>query len=88
MTKKFAVITVCLNTEEKIAQTLASVLEQSCVDFEYLIKDGGSKDCTLKIAESFAAAFSQKGIVYRVISCADQGIYDAMNQAAKEVQGK
>lgn len=86
--KKFAIITVCFNAEKEIADTIASILHQSCTDFEYLIKDGGSSDRTLRLAESFAPAFAEKGIPYRILSQPDRGIYDAMNQALSEVQGQ
>ena len=86
--KKFAIITVCLNVENTIEDTITSILEQTCIDFEFIIKDGGSTDNTISIAEAFAPAFAQKGIPYRIISQPDQGIYDAMNQAASEVQGE
>lgn len=86
--KKFAVITVCLNMESEIDATIVSVLNQTCTDFEYIIKDGGSKDKTVAIAESYASAFSEKGIPFRVLSCPDKGVYDAMNQAVQEVQGQ
>lgn len=86
--KKFAIITVCLNVENEIEETITSILNQTYTDFEYIIKDGISRDRTLSIAESFAPAFAKKGIPYRIISQPDQGIYDAMNQAVREVQGE
>lgn len=86
--KKFAVITVCFNAEKEISDTIASILNQTCTDFEYLIKDGVSADRTVSLAESFAPAFAEKGIPYRILSQPDHGIYDAMNQALSEVQGQ
>lgn len=85
---KFSIITICLNIEDEIAHTITSVLNQTCTDYEYIIKDGLSQDQTVNIAESFAPAFAEKGISYRVISEADRGIYDAMNQAVHEAQGE
>lgn len=84
---KFSVITICLNMEEEIRNTITSVLDQTFTDFEYLVKDGGSKDSTIAIAESLAPAFSEKNVPYRIISSADSGIYDAMNQAVCEARG-
>lgn len=86
--KLFSVITVCLNTENVIGDTIRSVLEQDCNDFEYLIKDGGSGDRTLEIAESFRTAFEKRGISFRVLSCPDTGVYDGMNQAVAESRGQ
>lgn len=86
--KKFAIITVCLNVENLISDTISSILNQTNTDFEYLIKDGGSRDATTNIAESFIPAFAERGIPYRILSRPDQGIYDAMNQAVREVRGE
>lgn len=86
--KRFTVITICLNMEQEIEETIQSVLDQDWDDFEYLIKDGGSKDRTLEIARSFSADFEKRGIPYRIISQPDSGIYDAMNQAVQESQGE
>lgn len=86
--RKFSIITVCLNVENTIEDTIRSVLEQTCTDYEYIIKDGVSSDQTVQIAKSFIPAFAEKGVSYRIISQPDGGIYDAMNQAAQEVQGE
>lgn len=86
--KKFSIITVCLNAEQEIGNTIQSVLNQTCSDFEYLIKDGGSTDRTISIAESFAPAFAEKGIPFWILIQPDTGIYDAMNQSISETHGK
>lgn len=83
----FSIITICLNAEIEIGNTIASVINQTCTDYEYLIKDGVSRDQTVSIAESFVPAFAEKGVSYRIISQSDSGIYDAMNQAVCEAQG-
>lgn len=85
---KFTIITVCLNIEDQIGDTITSVLNQTCTEYEYLIKDGVSNDRTVRIAESFALEFAEKGIPFRIISRPDSGIYDAMNQAIREAQGE
>lgn len=77
-----------MNTADVIGDTIRSVLEQDCSDFEYLIKDGGSVDRTLEIAESYRPAFEKRGISFRVLSCPDAGVYDAMNQAVAECRGQ
>lgn len=86
--KLFTIITVCLNTQDCIRETIQSVLDQTTTNFEYIIKDGISSDDTVKIAQSFSAAFAERGISYRIISRKDNGIYDAMNQAIEEAQGQ
>lgn len=85
---KFTIITICLNNEEEIGSTITSVLEQTCTDYEYIIKDGVSGDETVCIAESFEPTFTRKGIPFRIISCPDSSIYDAMNQAICEAKGE
>lgn len=86
--KLFSIITVCLNAEDIIENTILSVLSQSCDNFEYIIQDGGSRDKTLKIAESFSSAFADKGIPFKIVSQKDSGIYDAMNKATDKAQGE
>lgn len=76
---KFSIITVSLNAEDLIADTIQSVLNQTFTDFEIVVKDGLSKDDTLNRIP--------KDDRIRVISCADKGIYQAMNQGIKEAKG-
>ena len=85
---EFSIITVCLNAENCIRETIQSVLNQTSTNFEYIIKDGLSSDKTVNIAQSFTDAFAQRGISYRIISRKDSGIYDAMNQAVQETKGE
>lgn len=85
---RFTVITICMNEERNIDATIRSVLAQTYIGYEYIIKDGHSKDRTVEIAQSYASAFAEKGIPYRIISQSDQGIYDAMNQAVQEAHGE
>ncbi len=90
MNKKplISVITVCFNAEKDIEFTIKSILDQDYADFEYLIKDGGSADSTLEIVRKYAGCFEDRNISYRIISESDDGIYDAMNQAAKHAEGE
>ena len=76
----FSIITVSLNAEKLIGDTLKSALSQTFTDFEIIVKDGGSKDNTL--------ACIPKDSKIRVISIPDKGIYEGMNQAIKEAKGK
>lgn len=84
----FSIITVCLNAENCIRDTIQSVLNQTTTNFEYIIKDGMSTDATIRIAQSFTAAFAERGISYQIISRKDSGIFDAMNQAIQEARGE
>lgn len=81
MDLKISVITVCYNSAETIEQTICSVLDQSYVNVEYLIIDGGSCDGTVDIIRKY-----EDRIAYWV-SEPDQGIYDAMNKGIAEATG-
>ena len=70
----FTIITVVLNQEKYLDQTIRSVLRQKCKDFEYIIIDGGSKDKTIKIIKKYSNKISYW------ISQKDKGIYHAFNK--------
>ena len=46
---KISIITVCLNSENTIADTINSVNSQTYKSIEHIFIDGGSTDQTLKI---------------------------------------
>lgn len=76
------VITVVLNSENYIKQTILSVLEQTYEEIEYIIIDGQSIDNTLNIINQFNSS------VIKLISEKDNGIYDAMNKAIRLANGE
>lgn len=76
----FSIITVSLNAEALIADTVNSTLSQTFTDFEIIVKDGGSKDGTLNNIP--------KDERVRIIEKPDKGIYEGMNQAIREAKGK
>lgn len=78
----FSIITVCFNSEETIKLTLDSVYNQNCEDYEHLIIDGKSTDSTVCIVQSY------KSRKIRLISEADNGIYDAMNKGLSIARGQ
>lgn len=78
-----SIITVCLNSQETIAKTIESVVNQSCQNFEYIIIDGTSTDNTLNIIKKY-----QEKYPIKLISEPDSGIYDAMNKGVKIADGK
>ena len=87
---KISIITTTFNSEKTIRDTLDSVLIQNYHNYELIIKDGGSKDNTLEICESYKekfARFSHKGATYRIISAPDSNLYDAMNQGISMATG-
>ena len=75
------ITTVTLNSEKTIRRAIESVLNQTYSHIEYIIKDGGSMDATISIAESYKEAFKKKGYGYVIVSTKDTGMYDALNQA-------
>ena len=79
-----SIITASYNSSATIRDTLESVLRQSYTDFEYIIKDGGSKDNTLEIVQEYAPLFGDR---LKVISEPDGGIYDAMNKGLEAITG-
>lgn len=68
------VITVVLNGEKHLEETIKSVINQTYDNVEYIIIDGGSTDGTLDIIKKY-----EDKIDYWV-SEPDRGIYDAMNK--------
>lgn len=84
---RFTVVTVVFNAEKVIQKTIDSVLNQEYMPYEYLIFDGCSTDCSMEIVRRYAAAFEAKGVVYRVVSEKDTGIYNAMNKGVRAATG-
>jgi glycosyltransferase involved in cell wall biosynthesis len=68
------IITVVLNNEKFIEETINSIINQKYTNVEYIIIDGGSTDNTLNIIKKY-----QDNIDY-IISENDHGLYDAMNK--------
>lgn len=73
---KISIITATYNSAATVRDTIESVLRQTYSDYEYIIKDGGSKDDTLSICREYEPKF---GGSMKIISAPDKGIYDAMN---------
>ena len=86
---KFSIITPCLNSEKYIKETMLSVLNQTAVineivELDYILIDGGSKDNTLKIINSFTP---KKNVSIKVISEKDNGMYEALSKGLKVSTG-
>ena len=84
---KISVVTVCLNAEDSIKETIESVLEQTYELFEYVIIDGQSTDRTLDIIDEYKKDFERKNISFSVYSEKDTGVYNAMNKAVNRCRG-
>ena len=77
-----SVVTVVLNSERYIEETIKSIINQTYDNVEYVIIDGGSTDGTINIIRKY-----EDKIDYW-ISETDEGIYDAMNKAIDTVRGE
>lgn len=82
MSPLFSIITVTYNAAETLPATLASVKEQSCKLYEYIVMDGVSKDNTVQLATDANIPNA------RIISSPDKGLYDAMNKAIDIATGE
>ncbi|MBR5897867.1 MAG: glycosyltransferase [Muribaculaceae bacterium] len=78
----FSIITVTYNAAATLPPTLASVKEQTCQLFEYIIMDGASKDNTVALATDAQINGA------RIFSEPDKGLYDAMNKAIDKTTGE
>lgn len=78
----FSILVVCLNPGKKLKLTIDSILAQSCQDYEVIIKDGGSTDGSV---EQLRQELAEQ---VEIVTKADAGIYDAMNQAVALSRGK
>ncbi len=83
-----SIITASYNSSKTIEDTLISVLNQTYLEFEYIIIDGNSTDETLKIIEAYKPKFKEKKILFKVVSESDEGIYDAWNKGIMIAKGK
>lgn len=82
---RFSIITISFNSEKTIERTIKSVLSQSFKDYEYIIVDGGSKDCTLDIIRHYEPLFEGR---MKWKSEPDNGIYNAMNKGIERSCGE
>lgn len=79
---KLSIIIPTYNSQETIKACIDSILCQIYMDYEILIMDGVSQDCTLNIARSF----DDKRIT--IYSEKDKGVYDAMNKGILKSRGE
>ena len=77
---KISIITISFNANDTIEKTLKSVVGQSYKNIEHLIIDGGSKDNTIDICNSYTH-------ISKIISEPDKGVYDAFNKGLKLATG-
>ena len=76
---KFFFITICYNNKDGLKQTIASLKEQTYLNWNCLIIDGNSQDGT----QEYLANLDNPSIKF--ISERDRGIYDAMNKGIASI---
>jgi glycosyltransferase involved in cell wall biosynthesis len=77
-----SIITVVLNGQCHLEQTIKSVIDQTYENVEYIIIDGGSTDRTLDVIRKY------EGAIDYWVSEPDEGIYDAMNKGIGTASGE
>ena len=83
-----SITTVTYNSEETLARTIESVLNQTYDNIEYLIVDGLSGDRTVEVAQRYQEQFRERGFTYSIVSEPDQGMYDAINKGIRLSHGE
>ena len=78
---KISIITVTLNSEKTIRDTLNSISSQTYKNIEHIIVDGGSNDETLKILKRYPNKNK------KIYSYKNSGIYKAINHGIKKSNG-
>lgn len=76
------IITIVLNSEEYLEQTILSVLNQTYDNIAYIIIDGGSTDGTLDIIHKYESRLACW------VSEKDEGISDAFNKGIRDSSGQ
>ena len=78
---RISVITVCYNSVRSIRRCIDSVVNQTFLNVEHIIIDGGSTDGTMDVLSEFSEHISF------LASEPDSGIYNAMNKGLHHVTG-
>jgi len=78
---KISIITVVFNGEAFIKDCIASILNQSYENIEYIVIDGGSTDGTLNVVKHYEQQ------IEHFISEKDNGLYDAINKGINLATG-
>lgn len=81
MKPKISIITISFNSEKCLEAAIKSVVNQSYINKEFIVIDGGSKDGTLEIVKKY------RDQIDYFISEPDKGISDAFNKGIKAASG-
>lgn len=80
-----SVVIPIYNVEKYVKDCLTSVLEQEYRDFELILVDDGSKDGSMRIAESLLSGASD--MQYRIIRTENRGVSSARNTGLRAAVG-
>lgn len=78
---KLSIITINYNDASGLKKTINSVVQQTFIDLEYIVIDGGSTDGSIEIIEENAESINYW------ISEPDNGIYNALNKGILKSKG-
>lgn len=84
----FSIVTINYNDSIGLEKTMQSVLNQSFLDFEYLVIDGGSTDGSKTVIEKFVNNHPNASKITYWCSEKDGGIYPAMNKGINLAKGQ
>ena len=84
----FGIIVVSLNPGDKLVETIDSIRKQTFTDYQVLVKDGGSKDDSLKELQNYLEINEAMKERVQIVEERDKSIYDGMNQAAGKAAGE
>ena len=86
MKKPFiSIIVPCYNCQDYVDQTLNSIIDQTCKDFELIFLDDGSTDRSLIIANHF---LKDSNIEYSIYSYKNQGVSKTRNIGIQKARGE
>lgn len=84
MNPSVSIVVPVYNAEKSIRRCIESILNQSCIDFELLVVDDGSRDRSGSICDEYAARDRR----VRVFHKENGGVSAARNLALREAKGK
>ncbi len=79
---KLSVITINFNDFKGLQKTIESVINQTYLNYEFIIIDGGSNDDSKSVIERYQSKITHW------VSEKDNGIYDAMNKGILKSSGE
>lgn len=81
-------VTPVYNGGDYLAGFLDSLLAQSYPNIQLILSDDGSKDGTLRVAESYREKFAARGYEYRIVTGPHQNASAAINRGLPFVRGE